>query len=120
MTLKELHERIGWQLEGQLQFSDGHTWRDVSDDESPPHLGYAACCYRRRPDPAPMPDEVWISTSEPWRGNFMAFRQNESSDEYIRYVRAGAVIPASQLEVSLVGANQWRDAYVTGEYRIKP
>lgn len=131
MTLAELHERIGWQLEGRLQIRhycgksqpDWHDW--PCGNISCPELYENKDTYRRRPDAPPMPDEVWVSKRVVEEGNAVAYASNSEAlcanrgANPVRYVRAGAVITASRLQCrSRTG--EWIDCHDSLEYRIKP
>lgn len=131
MTLQELHERIGWQIEGRLQTRYENNWIDVKY-EAPPSVCDPPEVYRRRPNLPPMPDEVWAPDYECLRGkagtNSMgivyATREACINANYsatpVRYVRAGAVIPASQIEWQDVGYTHWNQLSSRFSYRIKP
>lgn len=137
MTLAELHERIGWQLEGRLQIRQDRggpqpDWLDWSSSNiSCPALYEDKDIYRRRPDPPPMPDEVWLpkygclrEKGIYWTGgtcylNRDACSKSNESATPVRYIRVGAIIPASQMEVRRVGYG-WEPTVQVNEYRIKP
>ena len=124
MTLAELHERIGWQLDGRLQFlaSDG-AWADW-EIQCPPSSLQIAAHFRRRPDPPPMPDEIWIPQCDgpglaldgQWYTNHM---RCEKFGRPTRYIRADGVIDGKRLECRDTKQDSWKPA--TGwEYRLKP
>ena len=126
MTLAELHEIIGWQLDGRLQFlaSDG-AWADW-EIQCPPSSLQIATHFRRRPDPPPMPDEVWVpaytadiplvratyDTAE------MCRKANHSATP-VRYIRADAVIDGGRLQGRNKGDADWGTCDDC-EYRFKP
>lgn len=121
MTLKELHERIGWQLEGRLQWKDfDEQWRSLESEHSTPGISDDAASYRRRPDQPPMPGEVWVAPSTAER--HMGVYREKCADGQVRYVRAAGIIDGARLEMRFKreeGATAWVD--VAGcEYRFKP
>ena len=128
MTLQELHERIGWQLEGRLQWRDHNgEWIDVSENNTPMRDG-SASNFRRRPYPAPMPDEVWVpdySAGIPlvralYDTAEMCRKANHSATP-VRYIRADGIIDGSRLEGKHkdCGDYAWM-ALSCCEYRFKP
>lgn len=141
MTLDELIERLEWQREGRLQYRkgmacDGPEWFDLpANSHSTLVLGDRADFYRRRPDPPPMPDEVWVSDNQKPECDgagdtftahaFMCGAKAWHGGKLIRYVRAGAVIPATQTEWRYITESSsdqnWKPNSRTDvEYRIKP
>lgn len=126
MTLAELHERIGWQLEGRLQCNHGaKLWYDWKDECGIPQICDSAAAFRRRPDPPPMPYEFWLPSHDMLKLVVPAATREEckarwpNASECVRYVRAGAIIPASQIEVRQSNG-AWVEPHHTNEYRIKP
>ena len=116
MTLQELHERIGWQLEGRLQWRDHNgEWIDVSENNTPMRDG-SASNFRRRPDQQPIPDEVFVSRSDNGRG--LHFTLLPRFPDEVRYVRADAVIDGTWLQFRRRGG-EWENC-VSFEFRFKP
>ena len=119
MTLAELHEIIGWQLDGRLQFlaSDG-AWADW-EIQCPPSSLQIAAHFRRRPDPPPMPDEVFVSRSDNGRG--LHFTLLPRFPDEVRYIRADAVIDGRRLEFRYKGeGGEGWETPDRCEYRFKP
>lgn len=113
MTLAELHERIGWQLEGRLQIRNQHgDFFDWSHPNRTPVIFDPPDLFRRRPDAPPMPDEVWV-------GQNLIAACGKIENGQVRYVRAGAIIPAEQIEVRQ-SKGAWVYPHHSNEYRIKP
>lgn len=104
-------------------------WADVPQHWQP-SLNHLADNYRRRPDPPPMPDEVWVS-KRVVEGNAVAYVHKSDAlcadrgATPVRYIRAGAVIPATQTEWRYITESSsdqnWKPSSRTDvEYRIKP
>lgn len=130
MTLAELHERIGWQLEGKLEWKDDDgDWLCIDQEDVLPGIADNAASYRRTPDAPPMPDEVWLRTigtadGEPWsRREARPSREVIEAEgcEATRYVRADGVIDGSRLEGRHKDSNKgaWL-ALSCCEYRFTP
>lgn len=131
MTLAELHERIGWQLEGRLQHLTSAGWLDwsgrVDSELSCPRLSDAASVFRRRPQPT-LPDEVWIAEYQGVQFNSVLgahkTREHCASGKDgatpIRYIRADAVIDGARLQSKFKGPNAAWHSTDTCEYRFKP
>ena len=128
MTLAELHEIIGWQLDGKLQFlASNGAWADW-EIQCPPSSLQIAAHFRRRPDPAPMPDEVWVpdySAGIPlvralYDTAEMCRKANHSATP-VRYIRADGVIDGRRLEFRFrgEGGEGWETPDMC-EYRFKP
>ena len=130
MTLAELHERIGWQLEGKLQLriTIRATWRDARNGTCDvPRIDDHPDLYRRRPDQQPMPDEIWIPQCDgpglaldgQWYTNHM---RCEKFGRPTRYIRADGVFGGERLQWRIQGVEmEWNDKSNSGlEYRLKP
>lgn len=119
MTLAELHERIGWQLEGRLDWlaRDGH-WLNWELD-CPPSRAQRAEDFRRRPDAPAMPDEVWVAPSTP--ECHMGVYREKCGEGQVRYIRADGTIDGSRLEGRHKddAPGKWV-ALSCCEYRFKP
>lgn len=132
MNLKELHERIGWQLEGRLQWKDfDGQWRDLKSEHSTPGISDDASGYQRRPDQPEMPDEVWLSgDAGSHEGAVTAYPDEEWARRWkggtaVRYVRADRIFRDDEMQFRFrcdmpVGNEiPWEECY-GGEYRFKP
>lgn len=130
MTLKELHERIGWQLDGKLQERNQGEWYDRDASYNAPDLSEPAHRYRRTPDAPPMPDEVWLSDNQKPRqypnGTFLSahYSHDECTEWHggniHRYIRADSIIDGSKLQWrNKLDSIPWQNADVY-EYRFKP
>lgn len=131
MTLKELHERVGWQLEGRLQYLtfEGN-WVDVSENYTLKRDGYASH-FRRRPD-APdvdMPDEVWLPRLDSTRFHRDAYDVKAACEANhfeppVRYVRADGVFSGERLQTRIKhdGHNlgNWQTCVANQEFRFTP
>ena len=128
MTLAELHERIGWQLEGRLDYLTAAGKWERWEPALPPVTAQPAERFRRRPDAPPMPDEVWVpdySAGIPlvralYDTAEMCRKANHSATP-VRYIRADGVIDGRRLEFRFrgEGGEGWETPDMC-EYRFKP
>ena len=127
MTLQELHERIGWQLEGRLDYLNAAGQWERWEPAMPPVTAQPAERFRRRPDQPPMPDEIWIPQCDgpglaldgQWYTNHM---RCEKFGRPTRYIRADGVFGGERLQWRIQGVEmEWNDKSNSGlEYRLKP
>lgn len=129
MTLSELHERIGWQLEGRLQVFRNGVWTEP-DAPFPPCVNNPPGMYRRRPDAPTLPDEVWLSDNQKAAcdgagDTYTAHSMLDGAKAWhggnpTRYIRADGVIDGARLQCKFKGPNAaWHNPDVC-EYRFKP
>ena len=119
MTLAELHERIGWQLEGRLDYLNAAGQWERWEPALPPVTAQPAERFRRRPDQQPIPDEVFVSRSDNGRG--LHFTLLPRFPDEVRYIRADAVIDGRRLEFRHKGeGGEGWETPDRCEYRFKP
>lgn len=119
MTLAELYERIGWQLEGRLLALYQGGWHDRDSSCNPPSIDENASNYRRRPDAPEMPSEVWVAPATP--ECHMGVYLDKCGEGQVRYIRADGTIDGSRLEGRHKddAPGKWV-ALSCCEYRFKP
>ena len=119
MTLKELHERLGWQLDGRLEYRTllgSVKWYPMPNDGAcAPSLWQHPDLYRLRPDAVPLPVHVWVpdygcdyaQRSSQWYASESACRVANNSAKLVRYVRADREFALSDFDVRYAGETEW-------------